>query len=110
MTRKKFTSVWDAIENTPGQAASMKARSELMIALQEHLKKSGMTQTQAAAMLGVTQPRISDLLRGRINLFSVESLIDMISAAGLQVKLSFKRTTSSRYPVPHPNSQVSRTH
>ena len=91
MTRKKFTSVWDAIENTPGQAASMKARSELMIALQEHLKKSGMTQTQAAAMLGVTQPRISDLLRGRIDLFSVESLIDMITATGLQVKLSLKK-------------------
>ena len=91
MTRKKFASVWDAIEDTPGQAAGFKARSELMIALQEHLKKSGMTQTQAAAMLGVTQPRISDLIRGRINLFSVESLIDMITAAGLKVKLSLKR-------------------
>ena len=50
-----------------------------------------MTQTQAAAMLGVTQPRISDLLRGRIDLFSVESLIDMITATGLQVKLSLKK-------------------
>ena len=91
MSKQKFKSVWDAIEDTPRQAASLRTRSELMIALQEHLKRSGMTQAQSAKMLGVTQPRISDLMRGRIDLFSMESLVDMISNAGLRVEFSLKK-------------------
>ena len=91
MSRKKFDSVWDAIEDTPRQSASLKARAELMIALQEHLKAAGMTQTQAAKMLGVTQPRVSDLTRGRIELFSLESLVDMITSAGLKVEFRLKK-------------------
>ena len=86
----QFDSVWDAIEDTPQQAASMKLRSELLIILQQHLKDRGLTQTQAAKLLGVTQPRISDLMRGRIDLFSLESLVDMITSAGLKVELSLK--------------------
>ena len=92
MSKQKFNSVWDAIEDTPRQAASLSARSELMIALQEHLKRSGMTQVQAAKMLGVTQPRISDLMRSRIDLFSMESLVDMITGAGLRVEFRLKKT------------------
>lgn len=91
MRKQKFNSVWDAIEDTPHQAASLRARSELMIALQEHLKRSGITQVQAAKMLGVTQPRISDLMRSRIDLFSMESLVDMITSAGLRVEFSLKK-------------------
>lgn len=86
----QFDSVWDAIEDTPQQAASMKLRSELLIILQKHLKDRSLTQTQAAKLLGVTQPRISDLMRGRIDLFSLESLVDMITSAGLKVELSLK--------------------
>ncbi len=71
--------------------AALKARSELMMALQEQLKASGMTQTQAAKILGVTQPRISDLMRGRIDLFSLESLVDMITGAGLKVEFRLRR-------------------
>jgi predicted XRE-type DNA-binding protein len=85
MSRNRFESVWDAIEDTEPMAASLKARSELMIALQEHLKNSDLTQVRIAKLLGVTQPRISDLMRGRIDLFSMESLVDMISRAGLKV-------------------------
>ena len=91
MSRKKFASVWDAIEDTPRQSASLKARAELMIALQQHLKAARMTQTQAAKMLGVTQPRVSDLMRGRIDLFSLESLVDMVTSAGLRVEFRLKK-------------------
>jgi predicted XRE-type DNA-binding protein len=86
MSQRKFASVWDAIEDTQSQAASMKARSEMLIALQERIKESGMTQTAAAKRLGVTQPRISDLMRGRIDLFSLETLIDLLGRSGLKVK------------------------
>ncbi|KXK44491.1 MULTISPECIES: helix-turn-helix domain-containing protein [Nitrosomonas] len=87
---KKFESVWDAIEDTPQQAASMKMRSQLLIVLQEHLRNSGLTQFKAAELLGVTQPRVSDLMRGKIDLFSLESLIDMITSIGLKVEINIK--------------------
>jgi predicted XRE-type DNA-binding protein len=91
MSKQKFSSVWDAIEDTPQQAASMKARSALMIELQEYIKTSGMTQKQAADLFGVTQPRISDLVRGKIELFSIESLMDMATAAGMKVEVRLKK-------------------
>jgi predicted XRE-type DNA-binding protein len=86
--KNRFDSVWDAIEDTPAQAANMKLRSSLMIALKDHLKETGMSQRAAAKLLGVTQPRISDLMRGRIDLFAIDSLVNMVAAAGLQVEVS----------------------
>lgn len=91
MSKQKFSSVWDAIEDTPQQAASMKTRSVLMIELQEYVKASGMTQNQAASLFGVTQPRVSDLMRGKIELFSLESLVDMVAAAGMKVEVRLKK-------------------
>lgn len=80
---KRFTSIWDAIEDTPQEAASMRARSALMMSLSEVIRGQDMTQEQAAALFGVTQPRISDLVRGKVNLFSLDALIDMAAAAGM---------------------------
>ena len=89
-TSKGFASVWDAIEDTPQEAASMKARSALMIELRLVIEERGMTQNEAAALFGVTQPRISDLMRGKINLFSLGTLMDMAATAGMSpvVKVS----------------------
>jgi predicted XRE-type DNA-binding protein len=83
-------SVWDAIEDTPQQAASMKARSSLMMALSEIIHERGLTQADAEQLFGVTQPRISDLVRGKLHLFSLDTLMDMAATAGLDptVKLS----------------------
>ena len=88
--KQRFSSVWDAIEDTPQQAASMRARSELMMNLTEVIRERGMTQGDAAALFGVTQPRVSDLMRGKINLFSLDTLIDMAATAGMSptVKVS----------------------
>ena len=88
---KRYASVWDAIENTPQEAAAMRARADLLIALQERLKALKLTQAQSARLLGVTQPRISDLTRGKIDLFSVESLIDMLSRSGIEVEVKLRR-------------------
>ncbi|MFN5880746.1 MAG: helix-turn-helix domain-containing protein [Burkholderiales bacterium] len=87
MSKQRFASVWDAIENTPEEAENMKLRSVLMTALKSHLARSDMSQAQAAKLLGVTQPRISDLMRGKINLFGLDALVNMASAAGLQIEL-----------------------
>lgn len=87
MTEARFDSVWDAIEDTPAEAAHMRLRSQLMIALRDHIERSGLSQTHAAKVLGVTQPRVSDLMRGKIELFGIDSLVTMLSAAGLKVEL-----------------------
>ncbi len=88
--KQKFASVWDALEDTPQEAASMKARSALMMELSTVIQERGMTQVEAAALFGVTQPRVSDLMRGKINLFSLDTLIDMAATAGMapMVKVS----------------------
>ena len=87
MKKKRFTSVWDAIENTSEQAVNMKLRSERMIALKNHIARAGMSQVQSAQLFGVTQPRVSDLMRGKINLFALDALVNMATAAGLRIEM-----------------------
>lgn len=98
--KQRFASVWDAIEDTPQQAASMRARSELMMSLTEVIRERGMTQGDAAALFGVTQPRMSDLMRGKISLFSLDTLIDMAATAGMSptVKVSKPKAIHIRHP------------
>ncbi|MER8527281.1 MULTISPECIES: XRE family transcriptional regulator [unclassified Mesorhizobium] len=87
MSNETFASVWDAIEDTPAEAENMKLRSTLMMALEQHIRAKGWTQVEAARHLGVTQPRVSDLLRGKINLFALDTLVNMVVAAGLHVEM-----------------------
>lgn len=91
MKGRRFASVWEAIEDTGQEAASLRARSDLMIALSDLIRQSGWTQRQAAAKFSVTQPRISDLMRGRIDLFSLDTLVDMAAAGGLKPRITVKR-------------------
>ena len=87
MSKKRFANVWDAIETTPAQAENMKLRSALMMALKDHIARTGLSQAKAAKLFGVTQPRISDLMRGKIELFSLDTLVNMTGAAGLHVEM-----------------------
>ncbi len=87
MSNERFASVWDAIEDTPAETAHMKLRSVLMMALKEHIARTGLSQVQAASLFGVTQLRISDLVSGKIDLFSLDNLIDMVSTAGLHIEM-----------------------
>lgn len=87
MSKQRYTSVWDAIEDTPAEAENMKLRSELMMALKQHIARAEMSQAQAARLFGVTQPRISDLMRGKVNLFGLDALVNMAAAAGLHVEM-----------------------
>jgi predicted XRE-type DNA-binding protein len=96
MESKRFASVWDAIEDTPHAAASMKARSTLMMELSSYIEGHGLTQAQAADLLGVTQPRVSDLVRGKIDLFSLDTLFDMATSAGMRVGLNIRPVSSVR--------------
>ena len=88
MTRAKipaFTSVWDAIADTPEEAANLRVRAELMEKIAALIAHSGWTQADAAGHCGVTQPRINDLLRGRISRFSLDALVNIAAALGQRV-------------------------
>lgn len=91
MKKQRFASVWDAIEPSRAAATSMKARAETMIAIREAVAAWGVTQAAAAKRLGLTQPRLNDLLRGRINKFSLDALIDLATRAGLSVRVAIAR-------------------
>ena len=91
MKRERFENVWDAIEDDPAVAENLKLRSSLMIELERHIKRQGWTQAEAAKRFGVTQPRISNLMRGKINAFGLDLLVKMATRAGLRVSMKVKR-------------------
>ena len=80
-----FASVWDALADTPEQAANLRARAELMGQIAAIVTNSGWTQADAASRCGVTQPRMNDLLRGRVSRFSVDALVNIATAMGRTV-------------------------
>ncbi|OWY39292.1 transcriptional regulator [Xenophilus sp. AP218F] len=84
MINQRYTSVWDAIENTPEAALNMKWRSVLITALNNHLISSKMSQAEAAQIFQVTQQRIADLISGKTNSFSLDELVKLVSIVGLQ--------------------------
>ena len=85
-----YASVWDAIADTPEEAANLRVRSELMEQIASIVKESGWTQVDAAARCGVTQPRINDLLRGRIARFSLDALVNIAAALGRRVHVELQ--------------------
>lgn len=91
MTEQRFESVWDAIEKSHADAAAMKARADLMMAIREVVDEWASTQAVSAKKLGITQPRLNDLLRGRIDKFSLDALMSLAAQAGLSVRVEVVR-------------------
>jgi predicted XRE-type DNA-binding protein len=87
MERQSFDNVWDALEDTPAEAANMSMRSHLLIAIEQQVRRWDVTQSEAAQRLGITQPRLNDLLKGKIANFSLDALINLAAQAGLSVRL-----------------------
>ncbi|HET6914441.1 MAG TPA: helix-turn-helix transcriptional regulator [Rhodanobacteraceae bacterium] len=85
-----FHSVWDAIADTPGQAANLRARAELMRQIAALIKARKWKQAEAASHCGVTQPRINDLLRGRVSRFSLDALVNIATELGCRVHVELK--------------------
>ena len=88
--RDTYASVWDAIADTPEQAANLHARAELMQKIAALLKQNAWTQAEAANRCGVTQPRINDLLRGRVSRFSLDALVNISTALGCRVRVDLE--------------------
>ena len=93
MSKRKtesYASVWDALADTPEQAANLRARAELMQQIAAIVSESGWTQVEAAKHCGVTQPRINDLLRGRVSRFSLDALVNIATAIGRRVHVELE--------------------
>lgn len=87
---ESHASIWDAIADTPEQAANLRTRGELMRQIAAIVKEGGWTQAEAARRCGVTQPRINDLLRGRVSRFSLDALVNIATAIGRRVHLALE--------------------
>ena len=82
-----YSNVFEALEDNPGMAQNLKIRSELMISLRKYIEDERLGQKKAAEVFGVHQPRISDLMRGKINKFTIDMLVNMLARIGKPVKL-----------------------
>jgi predicted XRE-type DNA-binding protein len=71
----------------PAEAKVMALRAEVMIRMEQHLKRQGWTQAEAAKRLGITQPRVSRLIKGQWQDFSLDMLLTLAARAGLQAEL-----------------------
>jgi predicted XRE-type DNA-binding protein len=91
MKRESFANVWDAIEDDPTVAANMTMRSDLLIALLQRVESWKVTQAQAARRLAITQPRLNDLLRSRVNKFSLDTLVNLANRADIRVRLKINK-------------------
>ena len=83
----RYKSVFDAIADTPEEALNMKLRADLLREIRAKIETEGWTQAEAAKHLGITQPRVSDLLNGKLSKFSLDALVNMLAALGVSVKL-----------------------
>jgi predicted XRE-type DNA-binding protein len=101
-----FSSVWDAIEGTPEQAQNMKLRSILMMAPKDHIIRSGISQAETARHFCVTQPRVSDLMRGKISLLALDTRVNMAANVRNETRAS---DTLAKRGTPHLSSARDRT-
>jgi predicted XRE-type DNA-binding protein len=89
MRTSTFANIWDAVEDSPEEAATT-MRSNVMIAIKEKVLSWNTTQAKAARRLAITQPRLNDLLNGKINRFSLDTLLILATRAGLKVKIDVR--------------------
>lgn len=87
---ESYASVWDALADTPEEAANLRARAELMQQIAAIVDEKGWTQVEAANQCGVTQPRMNDLLRGRVSRFSLDALVNIATAIGCRVHVELE--------------------
>jgi predicted XRE-type DNA-binding protein len=89
-TGETFRDIWEMIEPNPVEAMNLRIRSNLMSAIIDTVKGWGLTQKEAAKRLGITQPRLNLLLKGRFNEFSLDALIALLEPAGLELEFTVK--------------------
>lgn len=89
--KQKFENVWDALAETPEEAINLTFRSDLMSSIEKVVEGWNLTQAEAAKRLGLTRPRLNDLMRGKLSKFSLDALTTLATRAGLKVQLSVRK-------------------
>jgi predicted XRE-type DNA-binding protein len=92
MKPQKFENVWDALADTPEEAINLTMRSDLLSSIEKVVESWKVPQGEAAKRLGITRPRLNDLLRGKMSKFSLDMLAMLATRAGLKVQLSVKKS------------------
>lgn len=90
MNVETFDSVFDALADTQAEAANMTARADLLLAIRERIKEWNLTQEDAAGRLGLTRPRLNDLMRGKLDKFSLDALVNIAAAAGFRLHIKLE--------------------
>lgn len=85
-----FDSVFDALADTPAEAANLTARADLLLSIRERAKAWDVPQDQAAKRLGLTRPRLNDLLRGKLEKFSLDALVNIATASGFKLHIQLE--------------------
>lgn len=91
---------WGVIADTEEEAENLRLRGDLMIAIAEVIRSEGWSQAHAARLVGVTQPRLSDLVRGRIDKFSLDALVNIGMELGLQLVITRTPRSPGNHPAP----------
>jgi len=92
---KPYKNVFEALEDDPAVADNLRLRAEMMNELRNHIEQEGITQEEAARLMSMTQPRISDLVRGKIDRFTIDMLVNMLARVGIHVELVLKQAAWS---------------
>lgn len=95
MNMETFDSVFDALADTPAESANVTARADLLLAIRERVKVWNVTQEDAAARLGLTRPRLNDLMRGKLDKFSLDALVNIASAAGFKLHIALEEAEAA---------------
>lgn len=87
MANERVTSVWDVLVDSPEEAENLRVRSQLMQAIKQVVNDWNISQKEAAQRLHITQPRLNDLLKGKIDKFSLDALVNMLASANLKIEI-----------------------
>ena len=90
MKAETFDNVFEAIAETPGESASMTARADLLLKIRERVRAWDLSQEKAAARLGLTRPRLNDLMRGKLEKFSLDALADIAASSGFVLRIDLE--------------------
>ena len=95
MNMETFDSVFDALADASAESVNMTARADLLLAIRERVKVWNVTQEDAAARLGLTRPRLNDLMRGKLDKFSLDALVNIASAAGFKLHIALEEAEAA---------------
>lgn len=95
MTLQTFDNVFDALADTPAESANMTARADLLLAIRERVRGWDVRQEEAAARLGLTRPRLNDLMRGKLEKFSLDALVNISASAGFKLNIQLEEVEAA---------------